>query len=740
LDYRSVINGHRAYGVHRGRLLGYDLTKVRTSLYEKKVGNQTVRPLRWDVEQLWKPVTLQSGSQEPTDVSIQAGSRLYTHVGKTLIAVDLPSGEKERPHVAWKQVLPHVPRAMLAASSRLIVVLANGSILCFGEEREETDLPVLMADEERPAPDQLSRRSDEATRLLEATSEEIGYAVILGLKDGGLVEELLERSRLHVIAVDNNAQLVDDLRQRWMDRGWYGRRVDVLKGDPATIELPPYVATLVATERSGASGPLVTIDPARLARIVRPYGGLVFATGLNTGEIDSLAERWRKISNAGMEVTTSSDSVIWRRPDALPGAADWTHETSDAARSYFSSDERVRAPLGILWYGDSDDYGFHKWKDYGRGVKPQVCRGRLFAFNDRTRVLRAVDIYTGRRFWEYTLPTSLVRFVSLPDGVYVAHGRTCEVLDPKTGKPISRWQVDVDVPQGHQVGVVAVLADGDVVLIGFGFDLPTHSSHPAIQEGLWNARQLVALDRTDGRQLWTQTASRRFNLHAIAMGGGRVYAVDSPSPQELERAVRRGRKPESTEATMHCWDSRSGKLLWRQTMASPPLPSLSWLSIRANDDWVAYNRKHDIVLAGKSGRMRALSAATGRELWPLRPGGQQPLIVADDWVLNQSGIKHDVRTGKPLTQQVILKRQGGGNYAVGTRHLLFWRQICASYIDIETGETQSLRNLRSGCSNSIVAAGGIVSVPCYSIGCVCNYPLQTSFAMYHLPELQEWGP
>lgn len=740
LDHRSVIRGTEAYGVDRGRLFGYDLTRVKTSLYKKKVGGQTVHPLRWEVARLWSPLPLAGNSNEPTYVSIQAGSRFYTHVGKTLVAVEIPAAAdarkpRPRPHVVWRQPLPAVPRAMLAAENRLIVVLESGTVLCFG------DAPTRVARHSPPASPLRDVQDDWsriAKRLLKQTSSPIGYAVIWGIDGGRLVEEVLRQSHLHVIAIDRDADKVASLRRRLMRSGHYGTRAEVLVGDPATFRLPPYLASLVASEFPLTSSPLRDIPLDRLASMLRPYGGAAVVSVDDRDDAAVLVRQWKQQVDTTLQVQQDEKLVTVRRPDALPGAADWTHETSDAARTYFSRDERVQAPLAILWYGDGDDYGFHKWKDYGRGVKPQVCRGRLFAFNDRTRRLRAVDIYTGRRFWEYELPTSLVRFVSVPDAIYVAHGMNCDVLDPATGELLHQWTFHVPAAGGQHPGAVAVRADGDVLLIGVGFDLPTDASHPAIQKGLWNAKVLVAISRADGRQLWTRTATARFNLHAIAMGGGRVYCVDSTPPQEIERALRRGRSIEKLSSTVVCLDARTGDAIWQQSIETDRLRSFSWLSIRANDDWVAYNRKHDLLLTGKAGRMRAFDASSGKTRWPERPGGQQPLIVADDWVLNQAGIKYDILSGRPLSQKAILKRQGGCNYAVGTKNLLFWRQICASYVDMETGKVESLRNLRSGCSNSIVAAGGLVSVPCYSIGCVCNYPLQTSFSMYHLEAMKNW--
>lgn len=69
---------------------------------------------------------------------------------------------------------------------------------------------------------------------------------------------------------------------------------------------------------------------------------------------------------------------------------------------------------------------------------------------------------------------------------------------------------------------------------------------------------------------------------------------------------------------------------------------------------------------------------------------------------------------------------------MGSDSWLFLRYKSAAYVDLNQAQKFSLRNLRSGCSNSLMAAGGLLNVPCFSTGCVCNYPLQTSFSMYHM--------
>jgi len=70
---------------------------------------------------------------------------------------------------------------------------------------------------------------------------------------------------------------------------------------------------------------------------------------------------------------------------------------------------------------------------------------------------------------------------------------------------------------------------------------------------------------------------------------------------------------------------------------------------------------------------------------------------------------------------------------------MFVRDASASYAQLDQPKQYYLLNIRSGCSNSMVPADGILSVPNYSWGCVCNYANQTSFAMVHMPEVAEWS-
>ena len=84
-----------------------------------------------------------------------------------------------------------------------------------------------------------------------------------------------------------------------------------------------------------------------------------------------------------------------RRDGPLPNTAAWTHECSDAGRSYYSDDALVAPPLAVLWYGDRPGYGFWKEKDYGTGVKRRSsAAGSLPCRRVATATLAAYDVYS----------------------------------------------------------------------------------------------------------------------------------------------------------------------------------------------------------------------------------------------------------------------------------------------------------------------------------------------------------
>ncbi len=723
----SVLTPEILYGMDRGVFYAYDFTRPQVSEYEKDFGGNKVKPWRWDLPLSWKAASPQAGGNPPSGVLIKAGNRLYGHAGKALVALDLPAGGAE-PQIAWQQQIYRTPSSMLAADGKLFVATREGALLCFGAGPGDT---VTRPLNESPLADRNDASNQTAAAILEQTKVDDGYCLVLGLENGHLVEELLGQSQLRIIAADADRELIDELRDRWTAAGLYGTRVTALIGDPFEFPFPPYLANLIVSETSKPAGFQPENHAARLFDNLRPYGGVMcldLPAPLRQSWVDSVQAA--QLPNAKLD--QAGDFVLLRRDGPLPGSASWTHETADSARSYFSKDRLVKVPLGVLWYGDGQDHGFYKSKDYGVGVKPQIVGGRLFAYQIFSRTLHAIDVYTGRLLWK-TQVEHFTRYASMDDGVYVAGGDQCLVLDPASGQPRQRFAFRIEGLASPQVSDIRV--GGEVIVIAVA-----QEKVRAIHQGLWDSQVLVALDRHTGDELWQRTATHRFNNSGLAISGGTVFCTDSFSPTWTEANHRRGDDAQPELATILALDARTGKEKWQTETTNPfreYATSSNWMGVRSNDDWLAVAQKAGLLLAGRHDQLHAFDTGTGEPIWHKTIRGGQPIMVGDDQFINQAGHTYSLRTGELISGQALFVR-GGCNYAVASEHLLFIRDRCASYVDLKTREKHFLRNLRSGCSNSLVAADGLLNAPCFSGKCVCNYPIQTSFAMFHMPESADW--
>ncbi|NQT86542.1 hypothetical protein HQ560_07250, partial [bacterium] len=350
-----------------------------------------------------------------------------------------------------------------------------------------------------PAP-----KADEATlearRILRRTDVREGYCLVLGLDTGRLAEELARQSGLHVVAVDADAEKVAAARARLDAAGLYGHRVAILHAKESEAALPPYMASLVVSEALGAvNGDSVE----RMFHALRPYGGAACLRVPETAR-ESFAKcvANTKLENADLDL--SGDYLVLRRVGALPGAADWTHQYGDVANTVVSRDSRVKAPLGLLWFGGSSNRTV--LPRHGHGPSEQVVGGRIFI--EGADSLRAMDVYTGRVLWERELPglgapydstshqpgANAVgsNYASAQDAVYVAYGPKLLRLDPATGATAAEFALPTSLaPTPPLVSYLGVYEDllvvGGMPLsydadIGFGIRHLAKAKTDALEE------------------------------------------------------------------------------------------------------------------------------------------------------------------------------------------------------------------------------------------------------------------
>lgn len=743
-DAWSVVTSTRVYGLSNGVFFCYDLTQPKVSEYDRKQSGYDLKPWRWDLPRRWELRTPEAGKHLSSRALLLAGRRLYGNTGDTIWAVDLPAASGGKPHVVWSLKVSEEPVTMAAAAGKLFVGTATGRLLCLGDAGAAPQVPkrfaLQTASLPAPAPDTVA----EAQAIVRASGVRGGFAVLLGVRNTpDWIAALLAVPKLRIIAVVRESAELESLRDKLVAAGVYGTRVEVFATgqDPVLFALLPFLANLIVADVSARDD--VNEVAAGLFQSLRPYGGAAWLK-TNQGQHAALTEAVRGGSFEQAQCERTGSWTVLRRRDRLPGAAEWTHECGDAARTFYSRDARLRAPLGVLWYGDGEGYGFYKYHDYGAGVKPQVAGGRIVALRQKApAVLCALDAYTGLHLWTRRVGR-FTRYATFPDVVYIADGDHLVAVDAATGAVGYDVKLDTGHPAADKPTARDIRVAGDTVAVTVGFgDIPGGAYMLMQVGGLWDSKVLVAVDRATGKQLWRREAENRFNNNAFAAGDGLVFCTDSFSPVEGARLVRRGVGLTTVDSTVYALDARTGAVRWQRKVSNPyqNFPPGNWLGQRSADDWLGYSAIHNVLLAGRSNNMYAFAADSGKELWERKGGGAQPVIIRDDTCLTQAGLVLNLLTGKPRLNYSIPMRKHGCNYAVVGVHLQFLRDAFVAYTDLDrpTLDRYWLRNIRSGCDASLVAADGLLSVPNLAMGCVCNYPLQTSFAMTYMPAVADWA-
>ncbi|MCE9532860.1 MAG: PQQ-binding-like beta-propeller repeat protein, partial [Planctomycetes bacterium] len=559
------LNGGAAFEMKSGKYMGsfvtepvltddviYGFSGTACRAYDLK--NAEITPPRWKIEDTGS-FDIKGGT-----ALIKAGSRLYVGAKDKLFSVALPLPKTTWPEVTWEYPLQGTPATILAADDRLFVVTLEGRIFCFGKESTE---PILHPMEVvAPKNDQWTKT---AIGILDATQVREGYCICWGVGSGRLVTALARRSKLHIIAIEKDAAKVDAVRDMLIAAGLYGERVAIIQADPRSVILPPYLASLMVSEDLAAAGvPLNDEFFRKSFQVLRPYGGTMCLSIPEEKEKEfAQVVVNAKLIKGALKPSTAGSLLI--REGSLPGADNWTHEHADAANTRVSTDDLVKAPLGLLWFGGPPNEGI--LPRHGHGPQPQVVDGRLII--EGVDMLRAIDIYTGRLLWEAPLPgvglffnntahqpganAAGTNYISTPDAIFVAYRNGCVKLDPATGKRIGEFKMPeigakkttprwgyINVVDEYLIGGADPLYDPkiDAVLqqlanAKISDDDPapkkTTLKLPSIKlsdnDSLSASKHLVVMDRQTGKVLWTASARYGFRHNGICAGGGRLYAI-----------------------------------------------------------------------------------------------------------------------------------------------------------------------------------------------------------------------
>lgn len=717
------------------RITAYDLTSASWQIdyakgWIKKNPSEFTRKL--NLEPLWQLDT-------NLTVRLVAGDRVYAAAPGKVAAIAPPPQKGGKPAIVWEAAVKGLPVSMIAARGHLIVMTDAGQMLCFGEGQARA--AVLTAEPKASVPDAVWKRRVWLMIKDLNPRPSGGYALVFGWNTGALPREIARITKLNVIVVEPGEALAAEARDALRSEGLYGARVHVLHASMPALHLPPYFAELVMSENFNALGQPAFAWTHAALDAMRPFTGQAWL--IMRPKLRDEAEAYAT-TLGGFAFDEDRKTTVIHRTATPKGADEWTHEAANAGDSFASSDQLAVPPFGLLWYSGtidrlfSPEFEFH----HNRNPYPTLAAGRIFLL--AADEAHAVDAYTGRHLWKVKVPAyekadrrlldhrtfsrpTDQNVIATPDRLYLLREKDAQIYDAASGKKLGEIATGGDA-QWDEARIA-----GSTLFVATG-------------------RNLLALDRETGAVRWKREGA--MESVAFALGAGRVYVVDYSAD--------RSRKSEAVaafETELVVLNQADGATLWKMPLVAQKRPDQSDASV-GRPTWsgvfldnplkpkLVYSAKQDVVIAVMDRHEYfAFEAGKGKLLWQQDSGARltdlvrfESPTVTGELVIFGDGKIADLRTGAPAGPQQIGVRGTGCNRVVGSDALLTFRSAIAAYIDLDSEQRNYFSCTRSGCTNSMIPAGGILNAPNFAHGCVCNYPFLTSFALFHLPEAAKWEP
>jgi len=712
---------------------------------------------------------------------ILAGGVLFAGGDGRVEAVDAASGEK-----LWTGSVEGAAKGLAVANGRLFVSTDRGIIYCFTPGASDTSggpaVVTKRAVPDPPADSPNAKGFRQAARdILEQTGIRRGYCLVLGVETGEMICELAKGSELHVYGVANSAEIAAGARRRLEAAGVRGVRASVElwpaneHGSFDKLPYPDYCANLVVSETATLYGGY-PVASNEIGRVLKPMGGVAVLAPSPVdrkpdGSKRSLADR---VGLSDEEVSGLDAGGTWHyvRRGALPGAGTWTHLYANPGNTACGDDQRVRAPLEVLWFGRPGPAKM--FNRHARAAGPLSIDGRMFVQGEN--VVIAYDAYNGLELWRREIPGAARLVVSHDsgnlalnhEGLFVAVGAECLRLDPATGKTLNTYKMPAaGGEEPRRWGYVACaggLVYGSSSAQRFASDV------------------VFAVDAKSGEQRWAYQG-RHVPHNSIAVADGTLYLIDAlDEPQEREQVIQRRRaeieklpEPERAEALtalqkadvrrVVALDAATGAVRWQKALdltgcggyhAGSPNSKAS-IALMAQDGVLvifgAYLDGHywQQFFAGKFGSRRivALAAADGEPLWSKHLGFRvRPLIVGD--TLHAEPWAFDLKTGEPRMRTNPITGAGEpwqfarpGHHCgcvAASPQCLFFRSWNLGYYDLVRDQgTMHFGAQRPGCWINFIPAGGLLLMPEASAGCMCAFPNMCTVVFRPSERQKAWG-
>jgi hypothetical protein len=126
------------------------------------------------------------------------------------------------------------------------------------------------------------------------------------------------------------------------------------------------------------------------------------------------------------------------------------------------------------------------------------------------------------------------------------------------------------------------------------------------------------------------------------------------------------------------------------------------------------------------------------DLKTVQPSQYRPAHQENPWkpAPPRAGLRRNPLTGLEETRTFPKSYGCDGGFDYGNIYTM--RSGTAAFYDKRTDSgTINISGPRSGCSNSVIPANGLLNVPYFYQGCTCSYPLPVALALHSLPATHE---
>ena len=606
------------------------------------------------------------------------------------------------------------------------------------------------------APRKESKLSVATDQILELANARAGYCLVLGGVDGSLALELIRKSDLQVVVLDEDSARVQQIRANLDEAGVYGVRASVLAGALDERFLGSMMFNLIVSERHLLEGQLPPAKGAEALRYLVPSGGAVVLG--QAGDLDPV-QRW--LGQSGSRLVRSDNGearwLVYSRPQ-LDGAGEWTHQYGNAQNTACSGDDLVKGEMGVKWWGEP---GPRPMPDRGpRNPAPLSTNGHLYVQGDR--VLFGLDAYNGTVRWSFSspemrranIPRDSSNMVAAGDQLYLVQGRYCIGIDGTTGQRARRFSV----PEGESAKYQwAYLSATGSKLIGsrvkkgelyLGDGGEWYEKYETSSISRVTSDRLFGVDLKSGERAWTYEGGAIINS-TITIGDRVIYFIESRAPKALKMAG--GIQPIEQMGEQHlvALDMESGESRWDRPHDFSKLQFMTYL-LYAKGTLVATGTDkdknyHTFGIAAEEQTRKAKDGSSvhipaGSLLWEdhHKEGKghhsghlQHPVVIGDTYYSDQWAF--DLTTGKELRDD-LPERRGCGTMSA-SNHTMFFRHYSHGMWDLITNKRSQFEGIRSGCWLSLIPAGGMLLAPETSAGCSCTHSIQTSLG--YLPRSLE---